>query len=364
MTRSPLRLLALFGLALMLVTAVPFAALGQGGGDDDDDDGDDRDGLERKVSVESDDEGVEIELKREEGQTEDKVEVAFDFDDAEFEIKHELEEGDNETENKLKVAFESLAEYEDANANGRYDVGERIVSQWRLGADDDDDDDDDRDDDDDGNGNETGEPISGRARWQGAVVDDVTVDNQTGKRITATATIGEAGLFRLRMFVFGDYVDLGGASLEPTSVKFDIDIQEFPYRQDATALALFMETEAKREIEAPDDDEHDDDEEGVATSGVGDLRLVFTWKTNATVDAQDREVHSTLLEAKEEVEDGETKQEREIALSYPRGASIVHDPELKVLNADAEQAEGAPLPALPLMVLVVAAVALGLRRRS
>lgn len=297
--------------------------------DDDADEADDGDDDEREekrsVEVESDDEGIEIELKREDGSAEDKVEMSFEMEDATFELKYEQEANATEREQKLEATFQTLAEYRDTNNNSKYDPGEPIVSAWALGED----------------AEDVEADTLGDAEWARPSVQDITVDNKTGKEITVNASLGENGTFELRFLVFGDFVDLGNATLEPTSAKIDIGIDRYPYQANDTALTLFMETKSETSLEHEDDDEG----EGVAAASELDgknVTLRFTWLDEASVDGTDHPVGTTLLKEETELEREEGKVEnetkREFALSYARGETIVHDPKASVEIASTEMA--------------------------
>lgn len=333
---------------------------GRDGDDEDENEDDEGDEDKRKVEVSTDEDGIEIKLERESAAQEDKIEMSFDFEDAEFEVKFEAEVGDNETEMKLEAQFQAVAEYRDANGNGRFDSGEPIVSFWMLSTD---------------GGDEpegAGEP-AGTVDWQTPSVSDATVGNLTGKKITAPARLGPNGTFELRFFVFGDFVDLANSSLKPTSVKIDIEIRNYPFEANDTALALFLKTKAKTEVEVEHDHEDlEDDEVGVAASstlGGEPVSLVFAWKDSATVDGAPMPVATTTLRSKTETEQDEGKLESkktdEFALSYARGAVIIHDPEAFVSIEPARAGIPGWTLGATLVALVASLVLVGrLRRRA
>lgn len=297
---------------------------GRGDGDDDEDDDeddreDDDDEDRRKVEVSTDEDGLRIRLERENASVEDKIEMGFKTEDAKFEVKFEQEAGDAETEMKLEAQFLVLAEYRDGNGNGRYDVGEPLVSAWALA------------DEEGVRGVDVDTtPIS----WGAPSAEDVTLGNVSGKKIIVPATFDGAGEFQLVMHVFGDFVDLNGSDLKPTSVKIDVVIGSYPFAENDTALALFLETESKRELEIEHGhDDLDDDEDGIAATqdlnGTA-VSLVFAWKEFADVDGVQRPVNTTTIRLTEETEAGEWERKELFAFSYARGTNITHDPEVFV----------------------------------
>lgn len=370
------RLLALLTVGLLLAVA-PLPAVASGTEEsvderendnekdqfNEDDDGGDGEGDDdrRKVDVSIDSGGVEIKLERETASSEDEIKVRFDFDDAEFETKYESEAGDTETEMKLQAQLLSLAEYRDANNNSRYDAGEPLTSSWAFS-------DESGDEDADVAANAAG----GTVHWGTPTLSDVTIENQTGKKIRVPAQLG-SGSVVLVLWVFGDFVDLENSTLKPTSVKIDIVIHDYPYKANDTALALFLQTESKTEFEVEHDhDEMEDDEEGVAASdlvGGEPVSLVFTWKDSATVDGASKPVYTTSLRTRSEAdtEDGESETERKelFALSYARGNEIVHDPESYVAIESASSGNGIPglMGSAALAAVALAALAAVRERR-
>lgn len=355
----------LVALMLLGATLVPTTGLAQDDEPDDDeaddeadDENEDRDDPEdqaereedRRIEIQTEANNVEISLEREVGEAEDEVEMTWDADEATFTLEHESENETQETENELKVVLGALAEYEDRNNNSRYDPGEALASGWTLG--------DEYDGDQD---------LEGEAEWRPATIEDITHDGDQGKLITSTASLGEEGTLTLRFLVFGEFVNLNGTDLSPTSAKIDIIIENYPFQENGTDLALFLETETENEIEQ---EIEDDDETGIqATNAADELdsSLVFTWLNHADVDGETQPVETTLLEeeVETEIEEGEssTEHERSFVLSYPRGEEIVHDPKAEVLLASNATTD-VPTIGLPAVLAVLATVSGLLTRKT
>lgn len=357
---APMRTLA--WLLVLLVALAPLALAqddgkgredGRKDGKDDDrrkdgekdarDDADDR----RKVDLDVDDGRARIKLAREGPQGEDSVKIEYDAARAALQVKYEQEVQDNKTEEKLQARFLALLEYRDANGNGAYDAGEPVASAYAVGE------------------SEKGwkGPTNGTLDWGPIQVQDVTSNGTGGKKLSSRATFGGNATFGLDFYVYGDFTMVGNASLAPTEAKIDVLIDDYPYARPDTALALVLDLKAEEKLET----ERDEDEEGFAApaaeAGTG-FRLVFTWLETATVDGVDLPVHSTVLKNEEETKDEEREQKARIALSYARGAHILHDPTLGATLAT--QSAGVQEVPLPGPLLAVAAVALGalvLRRR-
>lgn len=359
------RTLALFAALLLLGTAaLPGTALAQDDEADDeaeddhedeqerDDEGEREDDEKRSVEIEREGSDFEISLERETGENEDEVEMKWNAEEAAFELEYKAENETRELEHELKAVFGAIAEYEDANDNDRYDDGEALASYWSLG--------DEADEDDDR------EP-SVEADWQPVSVEDVTVDGKDGKELTATASLEDEGNVTLRFLVFGDFVEVNGTSLAPTGAKIDIVIEDYPFEENGTDLALFLETETKSEFEL--EDEADEDETGVAAESQvngTEIRLAFTWLDTAQVDGSTEDVATTTLEEEQETEtedgEAETEQERKFVLSYPRGDEVVHDPKAEVQIQAAQSTVPAPGVLGAIVAVATLATVLGRRR--
>jgi hypothetical protein len=310
---------------------------GRHGGDEDED--------ERDVDAKVEHEGFEIALARRAAENSDRVNMGFQYPDARFRLQFQGRENESQTRMRLEANVGPLFEFRDVDADGRYDLGEPVVSAWALG--------------DEGNDDVA---TTQRAEWQTPHTQDIVIDGQPGKKITVNATLGDQGLFELRFFVFGDFVDIGNSTLRPTGAKIDIEIRDYPYVASDTRLGLFLETRTQNSFKwSHTHEELADDEDGVAATQDVDgkpVTLLFTWKETATVDGVDTPVGSTFVRSKEVASnDGESTQiqRREVfVLSYARGALVVHDPEAYVSIADFSLA----LPiGQPLLVLAGAAAA-------
>lgn len=337
----PRSLLAWTCLALLLLAPLALAK------DDDEDDNDERD--VRKLELDVDDRKATLKLERALAGVEDAVKIEFDAEKAKVQVKHEEETETGEREQKLEARFLTLLEYVDADGDGAYDAGEEVASAWALGE----------------SEKDHGIRTNGTVRWGGIEVTDAASGNATGKKLSSRASFGPNATFGLDFFVYGQFTFLGNASLEPTEAKIDIVIQHYPYVRSGSALAVVVDLKAKEEFERDDAGE---DEEGVfseMTSGNLTFRLAFTWLETATVDGVERAVHATVLKNKEEAKGGEIEQRARVALSYPRGDLIVHDPTIGVsYETQGADVRAVPLPSLGVLAAVASFAALLRARRE
>lgn len=319
------------------------------GGEDDDREGDDH-REKRKLSLDVGDLKANIKLERDLAGVEESVKIGFDAEKAKLEVKREMEDARNESEQKLEARFLALLEYVDGNGNGAYDAGETIASAYSLG-----------------NAEKDAKvPTNASVEWSSILVTDVASGNVTGKKLSSRASFGPNATFGLDFYVYGAFTLVGDAPLEPTEAKVDIIIQHYPYVRADSALAVLVDLKAKEEFKSEDRD--DDDGPGVfseMTEGNLSFRLRFTWLPNATVDGVDRAIHSTLLKDRQEAGNDEIEHKARVAIGYPRGDLIVHDPTVGVSYETASATtRDVPFPAVALALAACVVSAVIRRRRA
>lgn len=335
--------------AVLLASPLALADNDEDDGDEKNEKGHERDeGDHRVMHFDLDDDKATFRLKRESNGTEDSVKIEFDARHAKLVVKHEEETGENETERKLDARFLALVEFADSDGDGAYDPGEPIASAWSLGE----------------KRRDAKVPTNGSVEWGPIGVSDVTSGNATGKKLSSRASFGPNATFGLDLFVYGAFATAGNASLLPTEAKIDIIIQHYPYVRNDTALAVLVDLKSKEEFES--DDDEDEGEDGVGSDGSSGnltLSLVFTWLETATVDGVERAVQSTVMKSREESDEDGLSQKARVALAYPRGDLIVHDPTVGVQYETAsDSARAVPFPALGLVV--AAAVLVGAMKKK
>ena len=322
----------IFALFLALMLALPASVVASSGEDDNDGDDDDderEDENTHKVDVDISGDQITVEMKKETGDSESKIEFKTDLSEGKFKLKFEEETGQLETEQKLEVKLQQLIEFVDGNGNGAYDEGETVASAYHIG--------------DSGN-SLSGAPDNGSVNWGTPTLEDITITGKLGKKIVARGTFGDAGqgTFGLDMMVFGDFTSISTSQIRPTDVKIDFIIENYPYTRDDSAVGLMMKTKTKQEQER-DHIDLDDDEEGVvaaSTTEVNSISLSFSWKQTATVDGVDLPVHTTVLNSQTDSDEDEFEFKQQFVLSYARGDVIVHDPVAGVGYASVGGASG------------------------
>ena len=274
---------------------------GDEGEDEEDGEDDDFEDEEREVEVEEDDDELEIEARNLDDdnreRTEDVSRLKIKTDDGlSFELEYEdLRKIDNENlreiELDFEVEFERIIEFLDNNGNDIHDQGEEI-SEYSL--------DDDRPLD----------VLYRKENNQGVITHIVTISTHDN-------------VFSTTLYQSGSPVTINGENVTPNEAKIDIEIDNFPYQNENSKLALRTNIKSEMEVEI-EGKEEDEIEKGIQiiSENYGGF---FTWKNSATVDGEQTSVKSTEISSDED--------EREIYLVYEHGSSIIHDPKIGVLGS-------------------------------
>jgi hypothetical protein len=281
--------------------------------EDDDEDGDDvdddeEDEEERSVSIDIEDDEVEIESRLKNGAQKDEFDVEFSVDEGveiELEYEHEIEDDEIEIENEseFEIEFKKLIEFRDLNNDGLFDEdNDETVSTYDL-----------RD-----------------QEYSDINYTTTTTPDGETEHIISVYTVD--GIFGLKLYLVENFAIIENGTLTPTEVKIDIFITDYNYLGNDTQLALKIEIETESKIEY-DDDSHDEDE-GYAENEE-ELEITnsafegfFSWSNVSTVDGKIEPVKSSELN--QEVDDGEV--EYDLYFIYARGDTIVHDPKIGVIR--------------------------------
>jgi outer membrane biosynthesis protein TonB len=261
--------------------------------DEQDDDGDgvsddDEEELDREVQVVQEENRVKIESERKTDTNKDEFKTEIEEIEGlriKYEYKSEAENEESEVE--LVIQFIQLIEYIDTGNDG-LDEGD-IKATY---------------------------PLEG---FTYEVNDlETSTDNEILHEIIATST---DGVFVVRVLAPEGFAVLDGIQIEPTTLKIDIEIHNFPYTEESSQIAL----DTKIETSASDFDLLMEGEElvGVSTT-IGGYSAEFTWVSTVIVDDEDYPVGVEIFEE----ESSEESLELKLFLLYPHGEHIVHDPKL------------------------------------
>lgn len=272
---------------------------------------------EEEREVEFDEDEMEIVGRNldedEEGEYEDEYRLKISTEEG---VKFEMEYEDllvvGEVELEFEVKFDKIVEFVDNNGDGLYDDGEEIYVY------------------------DLEEVSFAPAQYTPENVNGVTVHKVTIQT--------EDGVFKVTLYASGTPLIISGENVGPNEVKIDIEINNFPYHDSNSKLALKTELESELEVEEEKHEIEETNEEEVEVTS-GNYGGFFSWKKTATVDGVLKPVKST--EISEDPEEGD----RELYLIYEHGDSIVHDPKIGVRGAIA-----GVVPAMQWILVIVAAV--------
>ena len=281
--------------------------------DDSPDDDEDKDEIddeyenenERDISVEYDDKEIQIESELKNGASKDQFQIKIEAgDDLGIKLEYESETvtdgSEVELEIEFKVVFKALIEYVDVNADGIFNESiDEEIQDYRL---------------------DDFSPI--------VYLPEIQADNSTLHYLRISTT---DGVFTAHAYIAGEFMSLNTTVLTPTEVKIDIEIQNFPYMNDSSQLALYTKLESEYELE--EDDQTENEENGFATnesglsSDMNGFMAGFSWAEQAEIDGIIQNVTVSPVDVDEESPDDE-----KIYINYPRGTHIYHDPKIGVLG--------------------------------
>lgn len=292
--------------------------------------------------IETSDDEVEISYERSVGDLDSALTIGFGTQDTTYEVSANATGDDTEFNKEMETQLHQIVEYEDDNDNGKYDEGERVVSGYMLSE---------------GSNEFATGPANGQVEWEDLETSDATADDGTpGQRIIARGELQpqeqteelpdeltsvapnqtQNGTVGIDIYVYGAGAVHNDTQLDPTEIKMDFTVKDYPYVENGTQLALIQQTETTSEDQKAQPEEDD----GVkGTHEVRDVRvgLLYAWDDQAEVNGTDEPVRTTVLENQTEQKDNgsdgdnEYTVERAHALSYMRGDMIVHDPRTGVV---------------------------------
>lgn len=261
---------------------------------------------ERQVEMEKENKKFKIQSELKNGASKDKFEITFDVDSsdkAEIEIKYKTESGSNETSLKYRVEMEQIVEYVDSGAADGYQVGEE-VSTYTIG----------------------------QKGWDNLVYD------YTNQVHTIVATTSD-GVFKIVLKLSEVITPLDNATLTPNSLKIDIEMNNFPYTQSNSSLAIVTKIKSSAASKVEDDTEEE-------TVGFGsdekEVRLnttaasgFFSWVEHAMADGKLIDVLSSPLSQAtddEDLEESESSTKLVFSFNAVNATKIVWDPKIGVTS--------------------------------
>ena len=285
-------------------------------GDDDNDDIDDDQERYQQRKMEMEFERNRTRIRSEWGQDdyEDELEILFEIDHGpRLRLDYENNLHSSENELSFDVKIRELIEYRDTNSNGRYDEDDIIVNTYSFK-----------------NSNFK------NFTYQNQLSDD-------GENINFVSTQTEDDVFKMNLYFSGNFSEINNQILSPSEVKIDFIINNYPYEEEDTQLALrtMLNTKHETELEIESFDEIQGFSEDESVLDINSLNNggFFSWAETVIVDGIVKPVNSTInSETKETIRENEKISNKisNIYFSYPRGSNIVHDPKLGIVSISFE----------------------------
>lgn len=308
--------------ATLLLVLAPTAALAQEGDQD------------RAYEVDVSETRAEIAIPGQYGDRTGETGVVFDTRKGQLGTDFTFEDVGDEAAPRLDVNLHELVEYSDENDNGYYDAQDEVASSWRIAE---------------GSSNVTGDS-NGTLAWDALEEKDVTSDDDVnGTQVRGVASFpsqdplagvldqlgqGENRTFAVDVIVFGQQAELDNQTIGATQVMVDWTVNNYPYTQDDTQLALVASGDSATPVSYVEED--DSTHLGI-TQTLGDhaVALGTSLSDEATVDGNATEAQTARLEAPE---DGNaTDNETLVSVSYERGDTIAQD---SILGSEVTESEG------------------------
>jgi hypothetical protein len=153
----------------------------------------------------------------------------------------------------------------------------------------------------------------------------------------------EDDVFKMNLYFSNNFSNINNQILTPSEVKIDFIINNFPFDEEDTHLALrsILETEHQTELKVESFDEMNGFSENESVLDINSMNNggFFSWAETVMVDGVVKLVNSTIKTQTEETISENEKNSNQVSniyFSYPRGGKIVHDPKLGVVSISFE----------------------------
>ncbi len=209
----------------------------------------------------------------------------------------------------FSLIVEQLIEYNDINANGKYDHTDTIVSSLVL---------------------------------SNITCTNITYTNSTtsdGKAFTIIETHTPDELFSIVIYLVSEKTMFQNTTITQKEIKIDFKITNYPFMNQTSKLALITQVQTPFAI-TPEQNTYDE-QQGIASQESG-LNIssayrsgFFSWANEVIVDNTTHPVNVTVLSQTEQTFTGnnpETYTQSQVIFSYPRGDIIIHDPKIGVIE--------------------------------
>lgn len=238
--------------------------------------------------------------------TTDAFEINF-ISDPEPSLKLEYMPSGNESNVQLsfEIILNKIVEFFDVNNNNRYDHSDEVSSNYKFDS---------------------------------VNFTDLIYYNETlpsGESIVRAGTHTIDNIFSIDMMISDNFTPCYKHLISPSEMKIDFVIQNYPYVDNNTQLALLMELVTDHDLDIEEDSF--DEKKGFASNetaiNISSMNHsgFFSWLNTANIDGVNQSIHASIF--KEENFGGNGLElDKYLAISYPRGTQIIHDPKIGVVS--------------------------------
>lgn len=254
----------------------------------------------RNISISLSSNEIEIQSLLRQGPKVDDIQfkIRFDNDGISFEVRYESEYSESESDYELefRIIIRKLIEFVDLDDNGIFDPSvDDNIQEINL---------------------DSFDPV----QYQEEVITSQV-------SLHHFVIDSSDGFFTMHLYVSEGFVLEDNTLMIPTKPKIDIDINNFPFLNSSSELALYISLESETIYNEHDDTE--DEELGYASNEKAVSILnntfigIFSWNQSVSIDGIVRTVNASSIET-----DDYDNDYQKIYLIYPHGINISHDPKI------------------------------------
>lgn len=269
---------------------------------------------EREVQIETSNHELQIQSQIKSGENKDKIEIQLQAqtgDLPQMELKYKTEGNASESELKFKVEFDQIVEYVENGTLLGYQQPEFVSSY-----------------------------LFSEAEW---VPFNYTSDVVNGSTIYKFNLATTDGVFTVHFAVTTGIVVGGNYTLTPNSLKFDVEINGFPYTANASSLALLSNVKTEQENERKENDHTDEEAAGFGQNeaevkiGNANASGFFSWSEYAVADNQLINVdHQIFHNVDEDANTDEAEDQLVFSFIAENASNIYWDPKIGVTSQATE----------------------------
>ncbi len=264
----------------------------------------------QEMTIEGEGNCTRIRSRYGEAPADEMLDIFFSIDTAPvFLLSFSSTQIGNTNEQHFRLIVERLIEYIDRNANGQYDNNDAVVSTIDF------------------------------SNVTFANITYTSTITSEGGRMTIIRTNTLDDLFGIVIYVTDKKTSFMNSTITPKEIKFDFNIRDYPFMNQASQLALqslvetpFTITTQQRTYDQVDHDNLQESKMNITSSSRNGF---FSWVNNAIVDNVSKPVNVAVISKTEQTfYEGEQSSftQAQVIFSYARGKNILHDPKIGVFS--------------------------------